>query len=76
MSAEIKVEESTWVLEDKKMLLVNMEKVDKMKWWDKLVTTDEKIDTQKVKEELVRLNVKSSLKKIFFPNRSSRRTPS
>ena len=48
LCSEIKVEDSTWVLEDKRMLLVNMDKVDKMKWWDRLVTTDEQIKTADV----------------------------
>ncbi|KAG8694754.1 hypothetical protein FRC09_009623, partial [Ceratobasidium sp. 395] len=45
---EIKVEESTWTVEDQCMLLIHLEKINQMNWWENVLTHHPKVDTRKI----------------------------
>ncbi|KAI0932107.1 hypothetical protein AcV7_000699 [Taiwanofungus camphoratus] len=53
---EIKVEESTWMLEDQQALHIHIEKLNKQQWWENVLTHHPKIDTTKIQPENSKLS--------------------
>lgn len=56
LHGEVKTEDSMWVLQDGKMIVINLEKLKGMNWWSQLVKTDPEISTRKINPEPSKLS--------------------
>lgn len=56
LHSDVKTEESMWVLQDGKEIVVNLEKLKGMNWWNRLMATDPEISTRKINPEPSKLS--------------------
>jgi len=69
---EIKIEDSTWTVQDKRAVLIHLEKLDQS-WWENVLTHHPKIDTRKIQPENSKLSeldleTRGMVEKMMFDN--------
>lgn len=73
LCGEVKHDEALWVLE-KNCIIITMEKIDQMSWWDRFLKTDTPLATRKINPEPSKLSdldgeTRKMVEKMMFDQR-------
>ncbi|KAI9470817.1 MAG: HSP20-like chaperone [Benjaminiella poitrasii] len=74
LTQSIKVDDSTWSVDDQKEVLIHLEKANQMRWWDSVIQGAPKINTQKIQPENSNLSdldgeTRAMVEKMMFDQR-------
>lgn len=56
LNGEVQKDDSVWVIQDGNVIVMNLEKIKQMSWWDRLISTDPQISTRKINPEKSKLS--------------------
>jgi len=70
---EIKIEDSTWTVEDQEAIHIHLEKLNHQQWWENVLTHHPKIDVRKIQPENSKLSdldgeTRGMVEKMMFDN--------